>query len=235
MIELLPGVRRIEALGDSLERVPNTLQALQDAARAKGIELVIQTVGTPEEIAPAIDAAKASDAAGLNVLAMPLFYANRRITFERTAALRLPTIYQWPEMVRQGGLVAYGPSVVQIYRQQMARLLARLLRGTKPADLPVEQPTKFELVVNLNTAQALRLTVPQSLLAGADEVIERPQAYDCTASYRCISRAPSVSVATAWAMMRSMIADAAGISLTRSTLSPAQTTRVAKSSAAVAK
>ena len=134
MIELLPGVRRIEALGDSLERVPNTLQALQDAARAKGIELVIQTVGTPEEIAPAIDAAKASDAAGLNVLAMPLFYANRRITFERTAALRLPTIYQWPEMVRQGGLVAYGPSGVQIYRRQTARLLARLLRGTKPAD-----------------------------------------------------------------------------------------------------
>ena len=172
MIELLPGVRRIEALGDSLERVPNTLQALQDAARAKGIELVIQTVGTPEEIAPAIDAAKASDAAGLNVLAMPLFYANRRITFERTAALRLPTIYQWPEMVQLGGLVAYGPSVVQIYRQQMARLLARLLRGTKPADLPVEQPTKFELVVNLNTAKTLRLTVPQSLLAGAGEVIE---------------------------------------------------------------
>ena len=103
---------------------------------------------------------------------MPLFYANRRITFERTAALRLPTIYQWPEMVQLGGLVAYGPSVVQIYRQQMARLLARLLRGTKPADLPVEQPTKFELVVNLNTAKTLRLTVPQSLLAGAGEVIE---------------------------------------------------------------
>jgi putative ABC transport system substrate-binding protein len=75
-------------------------------------------------------------------------------------------------MVQLGGLVAYGPSVVQIYRQQMARLLARLLRGTKPADLPVEQPTKFELVVNLNTAKTLRLTVPQSLLAGADEVIE---------------------------------------------------------------
>jgi putative ABC transport system substrate-binding protein len=172
LIELLPGVRRIAALADSLEGVQNTPQALQDAARAKGVELVIQTVGTPGEIAPAIDAAKASGAAGLNVLATPLFYANRRIIFERTAALGLPTIYQWPEMVQEGGLVAYGPSVVQIYRQQMARLLARLLRGSKPADLPIEQPTTFELVVNLKTAKAPGLTVPQSLLAGADEVIE---------------------------------------------------------------
>jgi putative ABC transport system substrate-binding protein len=172
LIELLPGTRRIAALADSLETVPNTIQALQNIAREKGVELVIQTVGTPEEIAPAIDAAKASGAAGLNVLATPLFYANRRIIFERTAALGLPAMYQWPEMVQEGGLAGYGPSIVRIYRRQISRLLAELLRGTKPADLPIEQPTTFELVVNLKPAKALGLTIPEPFLARADEVIE---------------------------------------------------------------
>jgi putative ABC transport system substrate-binding protein len=152
--------------------VPNTLPALQDAARARGVDLVIQNVGTPEEIAPAIDSVKASGAAGLNVVATPLFYAYRRIILERTAALGLPVICQWPEIVQEGSLAAYGPSFVQIYRQQMSRQLARLLRGTRPTDLPVEQPMTFELVINLRTAKTLGLTVPQSLLARADKVIE---------------------------------------------------------------
>ena len=173
LIELFPGVRRIAALADSRTAVPKKLQALQDAARARSVELVIHTVGTPEEIAPAIDAAKASGAAGLNVLASPLFFVpNQRIIFERTAALALPATYQWPEQAREGGLVGYGPSIVQIYRQQVSRLLVELLRGTKPADLPVEQPTTFELVVNLTTAKAIGLTIPESFLARADEVIE---------------------------------------------------------------
>jgi putative tryptophan/tyrosine transport system substrate-binding protein len=105
-------------------------------------------------------------------LATPLLFNNRRIIFERTAALGLPAIYQWPEMAREGGLVAYGPSIVQIYRQQTSRLLAKILRGTKPADIPVEQPTTFELVINLKTAEALGLGIPPSILGRADEVIE---------------------------------------------------------------
>jgi len=172
LIELIPGVRRIAALADSRTAVPKKLQALQDMARARGVELGIRTVGTPEEIAPAIEAAKASGAAGLNVLASPLLFGKQRIILERTAALGLPAMYQWPEMAHAGGLAAYGPSIVEITRQQDARLLAEVLRGTKPADIPVEQPTTFELVVNLKTAKALGLTIAEPFLARADEVIE---------------------------------------------------------------
>jgi putative tryptophan/tyrosine transport system substrate-binding protein len=172
LIELIPGARRIAALADSFTAAPTKLQALQDAARATGAELVIHTIGTPEDIAPAIDAAKASGVAGLNVLASPLLNTNRRIIFERTAALSLPAMYQWPEDAQESGLVGYGPSLVQIYRRQVSRLLAKILRGTKPADIPVEQPTTFELVINLKTAKALGLTIPPAIIGLADEVIE---------------------------------------------------------------
>ena len=91
---------------------------------------------------------------------------------QRVAALRLPAIYQFPEEAEEGGFVAYGPRLVQIFRELMARQLVKLLRGAKPADMPVEQPTKFELVINLKTAKALGLTMPATLLARADKVIE---------------------------------------------------------------
>jgi putative ABC transport system substrate-binding protein len=129
-------------------------------------------VTRPEEIAAAIDAARATGAEALNVLASSLFYNNRPILFERLAALRMPAIYQWPEMAREGGLIAYGPSIVQLYREVQSRQLIGLLRGAKPADIPVEQPTRFELVVNLKTAKTLGLTIPQLVLSRADEVIE---------------------------------------------------------------
>src|SRR5207249_3919416 len=119
-----------------------------------------------------IDAARATGAEALNVLASSFLYNNRPIIFERLAALRMPAIYQWPEMARQGGLIGYGPSIVQLYREVQSRQLIRLLRGAKPADIPVEQPTRFELVINLTTAKALGLSVPQTILARADEVIE---------------------------------------------------------------
>jgi putative tryptophan/tyrosine transport system substrate-binding protein len=172
LIERFPDARRIAALADALTAAPSKLRVLEAAARARGVELVIHKVGTPEEIAPAIDAAKASDVAGLNVLASPLLFTNRRIIFERAAALGLPAMYQWPEMAREGGLVGYGPSIVQIYRQQLSRMLAELLRGAKPADIPIEQPTTFELVINLKTTKAIGLTIPESILDRADQVIE---------------------------------------------------------------
>jgi putative ABC transport system substrate-binding protein len=118
-----------------------------------------------------MDKAKAWAATALNVLSAPLFSFNRRIVFERAAALRLPAIYEWPEMAEEGGLMAYGPRLELIYRQ-LARLVVKVLRGAKPEDLPVEQPTNFELVINLTTAKALGLTIPESFLARADKVIE---------------------------------------------------------------
>jgi putative ABC transport system substrate-binding protein len=172
LIEVVPGVRRMAALADSNTTAPRQLKALQDAARARGVELSLHPIAKPEEIAPAIDAAKNSGAAALNVLASPLLHSNGRVTFERAAVLRLPAMYQWPEMAEDGGLVAYGPRVVQIYRELMTRQVVKLLRGANPADLPIEQPTKFELVINLKIAKALGLTIPPALLQRADQVIE---------------------------------------------------------------
>jgi putative ABC transport system substrate-binding protein len=107
----------------------------------------------------------------LNVLATPLFFANSRIIIERVTALRLPAIYQWPDMVEQGSLAGYGPRFTQIYRQR-ARMVVKVLRGAKPADLPVEQPTVFELVINLQAAKAIGHQVPAALVLRADKVIE---------------------------------------------------------------
>ena len=172
LIEAVPGLRRMGALADSNTTASPQLQALQDAARARGVELSIYRIARPEEISAAIDAAKASGAEALSVLASPMLFGNRKIIMQRVAALRLPAVYEWPEMAEEGGFVAYGPRFVQICRELVTPQLVKLLRGAKPADLPVEQPTKFELVVNLKTATSLGLAVPESFLARADEVIE---------------------------------------------------------------
>jgi putative ABC transport system substrate-binding protein len=172
LIEIVPGARHIAALADSNTTASQQLQALQDAARARGDALSIHQVAKPEEIIGAIDAAKAEGAAALNVLASPLLFAQRRLIIERAAAVRLPAIYQWPETAEEGGLAGYGPRIVRLYRDVLSRQLVALLRGAKPADLPVEQPTIFELVVNLKTAKALDLTIPESMIARADKVIE---------------------------------------------------------------
>jgi putative tryptophan/tyrosine transport system substrate-binding protein len=172
LTEIVPGVRRIAALADSNTTASRELQALQDAARASGIELSVHRIAKPEEIIGAMDASLAAGAQRFNVLASPLLFVGRRLILERAAALRLPAIYQWPETAEEGGLAGYGPRMTQLYRDVFARQLVKLLHGIKPADLPVEQPTKFELVINLKTASALGITVPQPVLGLADEVIE---------------------------------------------------------------
>jgi putative ABC transport system substrate-binding protein len=172
LIEAAPGLRRMTALADTGTTSPRQLQSLQDAARARGIELLIHQLATAGEIAPAIDAAKASNARALNILASPLLFANRRVIIERAATLRLPAIYQWPEVAEEGGFIGYGPRLVQLYRDVVARQLVRILRGAKPADLPVEQPTRFELVINLKTAKAIGHELPVGLILRADKVIE---------------------------------------------------------------
>jgi putative ABC transport system substrate-binding protein len=172
LMEVVPGLRRMAALADSHTTSARHLQALQDETRRRGVELLLYRVAKPEEIVPAIDAAKNADAAALNVLATPLLFNNRRIIFERATVLRLPGMYQWPEMAEEGGLVGYGPRIVQIFRELMTRQVVKVLRGARPADLPVEQPTKFELVINVKTARALGITIPRSVLLRADQLIE---------------------------------------------------------------
>ena len=172
LIEAVPGLRRMAVLADSNATGSRELQALQDAAHVRGVELSIYQVAIAEEITATIDRAKASGVAALNVLASPVFYRNRQLIIDRVAALRLPAIYPWPEEAEEGGFLTYGPSALQIFRELVAQQLVKLLRGVKPADIPVEQPTKFELVINLKTASALGVTVPATLVARADKVIE---------------------------------------------------------------
>ena len=100
-----------------------------------------------------------------------MLYGNGKLIMDRVAALRLPTIYQFPETAEEGGFAAYGSRVNQL-SDLAVRFIGKLLRCTKPADLPIEQPAKFELVINLKTAEALGVAVPPTLLARADQVIE---------------------------------------------------------------
>jgi putative tryptophan/tyrosine transport system substrate-binding protein len=172
LIEAVPGLHRMAALADSNVITIAKLDALQEAARARDVELSVHRVTKGEEIALAIDKAHASGAAALNVLSSPFLYGNRRIIMERVATLRLPAIYQFPEEAEEGGFIGYGPSLADIFRELMTGHLVKLFRGVKPADLPIEQPTKFELVINLKAATALGITVPATLVARADKVIE---------------------------------------------------------------
>ena len=160
------------ALADNRSSTPKHLQALQDAARARGVELLIHLATKSDEVMPAIDAAKSSEAAALNVLSSPFLVANSRVIIERAAALRLPAAYQWAEMAEEGGLIAYGPRIIQMFRDLGSRQLIMLFRGARPVDLPVEQPTRFDLVINLQTAKALGHEIPAGLVLRADKVIE---------------------------------------------------------------
>jgi putative tryptophan/tyrosine transport system substrate-binding protein len=175
LIEAVPGARRIAAMADSRQTPPYHLQTLQHAARSRGVELAVFGVNGPEEIASAIDAAKASGAEALNFLATPLFSLpgtrNNTVVMERIAAVRLPAIFQWPETAEAGALAAYGPRFNDMYRQR-ARMVVKILRGAKPADMPVEQPARFELVINVKAARAIGHEVPAGLVLRADEVIE---------------------------------------------------------------
>jgi putative ABC transport system substrate-binding protein len=171
LMELVPRSHRMAALVDLNVTAPPQLETLRNAAAMRGVELSIYPLRGPEEIAAAIDRAQTAGATALNVLASPVLNANRKLILDRSAALRLPAIYQWPETAEEGGLIAYGPRITKVFRR-LAHQLVTLLRGAKPVDLPVEQPTEFELVINLKTAKALGLTIPPTILARADEVIE---------------------------------------------------------------
>ena len=171
LIEAVPGVRRMAAIFDANVTPTRHLEALRASAGARGIELSIFGVAAPEKIVPAIDEAKAAGSQALNFLASALFFVHRQIAIEHTAAVKLPAVYQWPEMAEEGGLAGYGSRFTQMYRER-ARMVAKILRGARPADVPVEQPTLFELVLNLKAARAIGHEIPAGLVLRADKVIE---------------------------------------------------------------
>jgi putative ABC transport system substrate-binding protein len=175
LIEAVAGARRIAAMADANVTQPFHIQALEQGARSRGVALSVFGINGPQEIASAIDAAKAAGVEALNFLASPLFSLlgshNNRLIMERIAAVHLPAIFQWPETAEAGAFAGYGPRFTDTWRQR-ARIVVKILRGAKPADIPVEQPARFELVINLKAAKAIGHEVPPGLVLRADEVIE---------------------------------------------------------------
>jgi putative ABC transport system substrate-binding protein len=151
--------------------LPDQLQELQSAAAKMKLQLEVRKAASAQEIDRAFDELASLRVDALIVTADPLFNNRRGQVVSLATGLALPAIYQWREFVLAGGLMSYGPSITEAYRQA-GITAARVLKGTRPANIPVVQPTKFELVINRWTANRLGLTVSPSLLSLADEVIE---------------------------------------------------------------
>jgi putative tryptophan/tyrosine transport system substrate-binding protein len=171
LIEAVPHARRIATLVDAAITPAHHLDTLRTAANSRSVELAFHLITTAGEIGDALEAAKTKGAEALNVLATPLFFVNGQRIIDQAASLRLPAIFQWPEMADQGALLAYGPPFAEVYRQR-ARQVAKVLRGAKPSEIPVEQPVKFELVINLKTAKTIGCEVPAAMVLRADRLVE---------------------------------------------------------------
>jgi putative tryptophan/tyrosine transport system substrate-binding protein len=169
--EVLPGLRRLAILAD-VGNLGSVLELgeVQAAARTLGLEVAVSEIRRAEDIAPALAAHKARVDA-LYVSAGPLVSTNLAPIHRWAIGAGLPTMHGLREYVEAGGLMSYGPNIPDLFRRA-AELVDKILRGAKPGDLPVEQPTKFDLVINLTTAKALGLKMPEAFLLRADEVIE---------------------------------------------------------------
>jgi len=170
--ETAPGVKRVGVLRDpALAAGPGQFAAIQSVAPTLGVELNPVNVRDVAEIERAIGAFARAANGGLIVTGSALVAVHRHQIIALAARHKLPAVYVERSFVADGGLISYGPDFLDQYRRA-AGYVDRILKGEKPADLPVQAPTKYELVINLKTAKALGLTVPDSLLARADEVIE---------------------------------------------------------------
>ena len=147
------------------------VDGIKNAAQSVGRDLVLSYASTVPQIDVAFATFAERSVAGLLVAADPFFSAQRAHVLALATKLRAPAIYQWREFADAGGLASFGPNIFDSYKQ-VGVFAARILKGEKPSDLPVQQPTKFEFVINLRTAKTLGLTVPLALLGLADEVIE---------------------------------------------------------------
>ena len=174
LVQAVPAAKKVAVLGaDNPRFEPQQIGiGLKKIAPSLHVELHFELVGdTTEGYETVFDSIGRARAEALIVLTNPRLERDRKLIFDLAARRRIPAIYFWGYHATEGGLMGYGPSRVDIDRQA-AKLVDRILRGAKPADLPVEQPTKFELAINLRTAKALGLTIPPSLLQRADQVIE---------------------------------------------------------------
>jgi putative ABC transport system substrate-binding protein len=170
--EVVPGFRRLSIMVNvgNPALFGKELGELQAAASTFGVEATVLEVRRAEDIAPAFDAIKDRTDA-LYVFSEPLMNANRIKINTLALGARIPTIFGFREFVDAGGLMSYGANFADLFRRA-ADFVDKILRGAKPADLPVQQPTKFDLIINLTTAKALVLKIPESFLVRADEVIE---------------------------------------------------------------
>jgi putative ABC transport system substrate-binding protein len=169
--EVVPELRQLAIMANV--GFPDALLELgevQPMAKTLGLEVATLEIRRAEDIAPAFESLKGR-AQALYVCADPLLITNRVRINTLALGARLPTMFGLREYVEAGGLMSYGPNIPDMFRRS-AEYVDKILRGAKPSDLPVEQPTKFDFIINLTTAKALGLNVPETLLARADEVIE---------------------------------------------------------------
>jgi putative ABC transport system substrate-binding protein len=175
LMQTVPGVSRVAALwqpgglGERMEK--DILKEADVAARALGVRLQFVEARGPADFDRAFSEMTRVRAGALDVLPCSMFIAERRRLVDLAAKNRLPAVYPWRDGVDAGGLMSYGANNADLFRRA-STYVDKILKGAKPADLPVEQPTKFELVINLKTAKALGLTIPPSVLGRADEIIQ---------------------------------------------------------------
>jgi ABC-type uncharacterized transport system substrate-binding protein len=170
--EIFPKVSRVIVFHDPTFRpVSDSLKETEIASRSLGIQLENLELRSPDEFERAFKTTAEKRADAVLIRAHPLFSVNRSRLIGLATKSGLPAMYPWKEFVEAGGLMTYAPSLPEMYRRA-ATFVDKILKGAKPGDLPVEQPTKFEFVINLKTAKALNLTIPQSVLFRADKVIK---------------------------------------------------------------
>jgi putative tryptophan/tyrosine transport system substrate-binding protein len=170
--QAVPALARIAVLGAGASPVIRVLwPETQNAVQSLRLEAHLFTVQDPDELSATFEAIAKDNANGMLVLADPMLNAARKTIIALAASHRLPAIYEDREFVQDGGLVSYGPSIAEMTRRSTA-FVDKILKGANPGELPIEQPTEYELVINLKTAKALGLTIPDKMLTVADEVIE---------------------------------------------------------------
>jgi putative ABC transport system substrate-binding protein len=171
LLEILPGVGRIGVIFDRSVSNHQQFQGVEKTATRLGQKVLALPINDTEAVLRTVDRIQRDTIDALIFVSSPIFTANATQIVERVRRLGVPAIYESRVLVTSGGLLSYGPNLNEMFRR-VAYYVDRIIKGTKPSDLPIERPTRFELVINVKTAKALGLAVPPSLLARADEVIE---------------------------------------------------------------